>query len=213
MNPAIVLLAAMLAYLFTTASTWHNTVLLAPWTSRDVGTAHYAAQIDHRNARTGPGAKTLYYHGGAISQTRGLSSHGVIEQVISARKFAGQRIRFSAQLRSRGADGAAGLWLRVDQQGGRCPVFDDMRGRPIVSDGDWQPRHIVLDIPSDAERISFGAYLAGKGQLWMDEVKFEIVNKNVSPTRIISHATGAAARSYAHSAKGWLPCVDGQGKH
>jgi hypothetical protein len=34
----------------------------------------------------------------------------------------------------------------------------------------------VLDVPSEASNIAFGALLVGTGQIWFDNLKFEIVD-------------------------------------
>ena len=41
---------------------------------------------------------------------------------------------------------------------------------------------IVLDVPEQADQISFGLLLTGKGQVWMDDLKFEVVGKDVPTT-------------------------------
>ena len=59
-----------------------------------------------------------------------------------------------------------------------------MGDRPIVQDMDWNHYHIVLDVPDSSAVISFGVLLSGKGQVWIDELKFEEVDKSTPTTNM-----------------------------
>ena len=70
-----------------------------------------------------------------------------------------------------------GLWLRVDQLGsGKSVSFDNMNDRPIKGTTEWTKYEIILDVPSDASLLAFGALISGAGQVWFDNLKFEIVS-------------------------------------
>ena len=99
---------------------------------------------------------------------------------IKPEKCIGQRIRYTAWVRSKDVAKWAGLWLRVD------PVdpainhnlgFDNMQGRPIKGTTDWTKCVIVLDVPEGAANIVYGALLDGHGQVWVDSMNIEIVDK------------------------------------
>jgi hypothetical protein len=107
-----------------------------------------------------------------------LSESGRLIQIIKAEKYLGQRVRFSGYVKSKGVEEWAGLWMRID---GRTSIwfnFDDMRDRPITDTTDWQEYDIVLDVPKESSRIAFGIQLRGKGQLWVDDLIFEIVSQD-----------------------------------
>ncbi len=36
---------------------------------------------------------------------------------------------------------------------------------------------VVLDVPADAAGISFGALLNGRGEIWLNGVKFDVVGR------------------------------------
>jgi len=76
----------------------------------------------------------------------------------------------------------AGLWLRVDGPKSEPLAFDNMQERAIKGDTDWTKYEIVLDVPDHAAEIAFGLLLSGKGQVWMDDLKFEVVGKDVPTT-------------------------------
>jgi len=59
-----------------------------------------------------------------------------------------------------------------------------MQGRAIKGTTDWTLYDIVLDVPDSASNIAFGALLTGKGQIWFDNLKFEIVDKSIPTTEI-----------------------------
>jgi hypothetical protein len=107
---------------------------------------------------------------------------GTYLQVVRAEKYRGKRLRFSGFVKSSGVEGWAGLWMRVDGKDKTGIAFDNMMGRPVKGTTDWKKYEIVLDVPDDAEDITYGMLLAGKGQVWLDDVAFETVGKDVATT-------------------------------
>lgn len=106
---------------------------------------------------------------------------GTVAQSLPATGYNGKRIRFSAQLKSKSVAEWAGLWMRVDE--GRQPVaFDSMQHRPIQGTTDWAPYAVVLDVPKAATGISFGVLLSGTGNVWLSDVRFEIVDDKTPVT-------------------------------
>ena len=80
----------------------------------------------------------------------------------------------------------AGLWLRVDQSGSTEPLsFDNMQDRPIKGTTDWKKYEIVLDVPSNASNIAFGALLSGTGQIWFDNITFTVVGDAEKATNLM----------------------------
>ena len=60
--------------------------------------------------------------------------------------------------------------------------LDNMQNRPIIGTSDWRKYEIVLDIPEDGAVIGFGVLLQGKGEIWWDDVKLEVVGQEVPTT-------------------------------
>jgi hypothetical protein len=75
-----------------------------------------------------------------------------------------------------------GLWMRVDAPKRRSVSFDNMQNRPITGTSDWRSYAVVLDVPAESESISFGVLLAGQGRVWIDNVRFEVVDASVPVT-------------------------------
>ena len=107
---------------------------------------------------------------------------GTLMQTFKADTFRGKRVRMSGYVRAHNVSGWTGLWMRVDGSKNEVLAFDNMQNRAIKGTCDWEQYEIVLDVPEQAEQISFGLLLAGRGQAWMDDLKFEVVGKDVPTT-------------------------------
>jgi hypothetical protein len=59
----------------------------------------------------------------------------------------------------------------------------------------------VLDVPLEAKRILLGVLIQGKGQVWADDLKLELVDKNVAVTNMM----GADLEKISTSAFDKLP--------
>lgn len=107
---------------------------------------------------------------------------GTMMQSFRADDYRGKRLRFTADVRADRVAEWAGLWMRIDGSSNRVQPFDNMQNRPIKGTSPWTSYSVVLDVPSDSESISFGILLAGTGSVWIDNVKFEVVEASVPPT-------------------------------
>jgi len=86
-------------------------------------------------------------------------------------------------MKSENVAGSSGLWLRVDQANSKQPLsFDNMHDRAIKGTTSWTKYEIVLDVPSNASALAYGALLSGTGQIWFDNITFEIVDNSVNTT-------------------------------
>ena len=107
-----------------------------------------------------------------------ITGFGTLMQKCKAGKFQGKRIKMSGFVKTQNVVNWAGLWLRVDQYGSQQPLaFDNMHDRPIKGNTDWKKYEITLDVPLNASFIAFGALLEGTGQIWFDNLRFEIAEK------------------------------------
>jgi hypothetical protein len=114
-----------------------------------------------------------------------IEGFGSLKQNSKPGKYIGKRIRMTGYMKSQGVADWAGFWLRVDQEGSEQSLsFDNMHDRPIKGTTDWKKYEIVLDVPNNASNIAFGALLAGTGQIWFDNLNFEIVDNSVPTTAI-----------------------------
>ncbi|MCH8620508.1 transcriptional regulator [Undibacterium sp. TS12] len=134
------------------------------------------------------------YEAGIDSQVKGVhrnakflrfvegngTSWAALTQNISAENYLGRRVRFQARLKTRNVDqNWAGIWFRVAGEDGTSRILYNCSDVPLTGDNDWQAREAVFDIPEDAIMISFGLLVGGKGQVWADDMKFDIVGNEV----------------------------------
>ena len=101
-------------------------------------------------------------------------------QPIAADDYRGKRVRLSGWLKTVDASEAA-LWMRIDGEK-RLLALDRMDDRPATGTTDWKMYSVVLDVPSDAKNIFLGVLLNGKGQIWADDLTFEVVDRNIAVT-------------------------------
>jgi hypothetical protein len=111
------------------------------------------------------------------------SSFDNLIQRIRADDYRGKRARLSAWIKPSQVESWSKLWMRVDSAE-RTLTFDRMDNRPVQGTGDWQKREIVLDVPQEAVAITFGLMLAGKGTVWVDDVRLEVVGGDVPSTNM-----------------------------
>jgi hypothetical protein len=112
---------------------------------------------------------------------------GTLMQQISASVYVGKRIRLRAWVQSQDVADWAGVWMRVDKE--RTTVsFDNMQSRPINGTQQWKQCEVVLDVPQDSTGIFFGILLSGSGEVWMNDVSFEVVGNDVQVTSLASQA-------------------------
>lgn len=105
-------------------------------------------------------------------------------QQFKADKYRGKRLKLSGFIKSKAVDGFCGFWMRVDDALHDVLQFDNMGDRPIVGDTEWNHYYIVLDVPENSAIIAFGVLLSGTGQVWIDGLEFEEVDKTVPTTNI-----------------------------
>jgi hypothetical protein len=110
-----------------------------------------------------------------------VQGFGTLMQNFRADHYLGKRVRFSAFVKTEGAQNWAGLWMRVDK-GSKQVAFDNMQNRPINGTTNWQKYDVVLDVPQDATGIFFGVMLIGSGTVWLNDARFEAVGPTVLTT-------------------------------
>ena len=112
---------------------------------------------------------------------------GTLMQNFAAGQYVGQRVRLSALVKTDSVERWAGLWMRVDDnskdpRNPKMLAFDNMMDRPIKGTTAWQNYDIVLDVPAGATGIFFGVLMDGPGEVWLNNVKFEVVGTGVAVT-------------------------------
>ncbi len=151
------------------------------WIRTPAGTAErYSMTVDAAVKRTGNASASLAFACGATD------GFGSLAQAIAADDYHGKRVRLSGWLKTENAQ-EAGLWMRLDGEK-RLLGFDNMMPRAVKGTTDWKQYEVVLDVPPETMNILFGTLLAGTGRIWVDDMKLEVVGKEVAVTNQLSPA-------------------------
>jgi eukaryotic-like serine/threonine-protein kinase len=103
---------------------------------------------------------------------------------ISASEFRGKLAHLSGWLRTEAvSDDRAGLWMTVEGQD-QVLASEDMHSRGITGTTAWKHYAIDLPVPRDAESIAFGAYVAGMGTVWVDDLSIVPSDPPAVPRRL-----------------------------
>ena len=112
----------------------------------------------------------------SISVASSTGSEGFIATSFNIMKtFKGRNVELKGFLKTHQVtDGYAGLWLRVDKDGGVLQ-FNNMADKAFAGTNDWTEFSIKLPYKDDeAIRIIVGGLLVGKGKMWIDGLKLYI---------------------------------------
>ena len=103
-------------------------------------------------------------------------------QNVDASRWRGKRLVFRSFIRTepRYPDNRAQMWVRVDRIGGKKGFFDNMSDRPIRS-ADWAECTLLAEVDGDAEKIHFGLIQNGKGRVYWDAIRVEVLDPASGP--------------------------------
>ncbi len=107
------------------------------------------------------------------------SGFGTIMQSFLPTNYLGKRVRLTGYIKSSEVSDWAGMWFRVDGESNKVLGFDNMQNRAIKGETVWTQYSIVLDVPKESKTIAYGVLLSGQGNVWIDDLKFEVVDKSV----------------------------------
>ena len=123
-----------------------------------------------------------------VDQESAQRSFGGAMQIIRADAYRAKRVRFSAFVRTQGADAATIAIGADDQNGasvtGKFMLVDVRREFPVRGDSGWTLLAMVIEIPRTAVTLKFGAFLLGRGVLWADTARLEAVDATVPLTEL-----------------------------
>ncbi len=99
------------------------------------------------------------------------ANFGTVMQTVGPDAFLGQRLTFSALVKTEDVEQEAGLWMRVDGPPGQGVLaFYNMSDEPLTGSEDWTLQQVTLDVAPEADSVSLGLWLEGPGQVWLDQV-------------------------------------------
>lgn len=136
-------------------------------------------------------------HGGISSLSIMVKSPehepGPVSKNVRSQELREGKVRLSGYIKTQDVMGGASLFIRVTgpQVEGKewfnLTAFDNMTDRAPSGTTDWTRYDLVVDVPKDVTGISFGTFLLGTGQMWVDDMKLEWVDKSVAATDQYSH--------------------------
>jgi len=110
-------------------------------------------------------------------------TYAPIAQTFPATQIKGKEFRLSGWMKVDSTSGGAGYFLVRIQKKGKVVFFYNMSDRPATSNT-WKEYTITGIANKDADTISIGAMLGGKGSLWIDGLQLAVKDgkewKNIS---------------------------------
>ncbi len=132
--------------------------------------ANYRAGLDPDEVREGHSTLRL------SSTTAGPKEWVLYDHIDrSPGPLLGKRVKMSAMIKSEEAGGAR-LTMRAVGSGFKSLLQDEGYGIHVAKGTtDWMKYSIFLNVPPQTQAISSGVVLYGKGKVWIDDVKYEVV--------------------------------------
>ena len=156
--------------------------LPAGWFKAGSKPKSYKMGIDKGAGKDGRNAATIKSKSGKID------GFGTLMQFSLPDKYRGKRVRMTGFLKTDKVSDWAGLWFRVDKKGFGSIAFDNMKNgttdRSVKGTTEWTKYEIVLDVSQEATGLAYGALLSGTGQIWFDDINFEMVSDSIPVTGI-----------------------------
>ena len=124
--------------------------------------------------------------------------------------YDGQLVTISGWIKTEQVTGdGAGFWLGL-QNGQDMVAFDNMAGRWLTGNQDWQQVQLSVDVPAGVDTLVFGALLSGTGQAYSADLKLTLdgIAIEKAPKAKLLHA--AAAHEFEQDSGIRLAAIDQQ---
>jgi hypothetical protein len=123
-----------------------------------------------------------------------------VSQTFSADRIKGKEFRLSGWMKVDSTWGGAGhLWMRIAKKG-QVVFFYNMDNRPATSNA-WKEYSFTGQADKDADTLSMGAFLSGKGSLLIDHVRLSV--KEEGGWKEVPLENGSFENDNSSAAKGW----------
>ncbi|MEO5905344.1 MAG: peptidase S41, partial [Saprospiraceae bacterium] len=148
------------------------------------GPESYVVSVDSTIVRSGKYSVSIEFTGGDID-------FKAISFVIPE-PYTGKFITLSGYMKTENvSEGFAGLWMRIDPQ----VAFDNMHAKDIKGTTEWTPYEITLPMnPAKTKQIVIGALMAGRGKIWVDDLKITIDGKELADANVFVRKTFPAEK-------------------
>jgi hypothetical protein len=153
-------------------------------TRYDIEPDHIEVYYDRANARSGKVSACM------VSVDAVNKDYATLMEDFLADNYRGKRVRFRGSVKTNGVSGWCGLWMSVDTRQRIGVATDNMEDRPIEGTTAWHEYAVVLDVEEDAVVINIGVSITGRGQVWLDDCSFEVVDDTVPSTNLFLPSRG-----------------------
>jgi hypothetical protein len=114
-----------------------------------------------------------------LAEGSNSNDNSYYSQVLILNDKQGKEIVFRGYIKTENV-GSAGLFVHT-QTGTyfnlETEMMDKMDGRRLSGTNDWTPIILRTHFPANLYQIEFGAYIVGKGKVWIDDLKLTIDNQ------------------------------------
>ena len=107
--------------------------------------------------------------------------NGALYQRLDAKVYEGKRVRLTGYARGH-MEGSSGAFMSCLDADRFTAVETSSHDISYTLSPDWNEFSLVLDVPAGATALTFGFWITGHGQVWLDDWKLEIVGKDVPST-------------------------------
>ncbi|WP_323846881.1 hypothetical protein [Microbulbifer magnicolonia] len=148
-----------------------------------VGEWHYwtnAPKTFMRKGNIGEG-KSLHFS----SDTAKDDSHASIFKYVDALPYRKQRVQATFKVRMKDVSESLMLDFGVyDQQESQKKnlAWDSTYTDPVSGSLDWTEKTMILDVPAEADTISIGAGIVGRGSVEISDIRLSVVDKSIPVT-------------------------------
>lgn len=134
---------------------------------RDMRSTDYEIGIDY-----------LVKHSGRASgyvRAKHPSAKGdaLLRQDVIATEYRGRKVKLSGYVKTKDVTEWSALWMYVIDGHNKTliPGYESVLG----TTAGWKRCELSMKVPESTELISFGAWLRGGGQIWIDDLRFEVI--------------------------------------
>jgi hypothetical protein len=145
-------------------------------TPRELSPEVASKLVSWQHMGLGTGAQGSVYRSVRLNRPSEEGGQATLTQGIDAAEHAGKTVTMKAWVSASPGDmnSRVQLWLRVDGRSGP-KFFDNMMNRPIRTP-DWAEYTITGPVADDAQRITFGALIFGRGRFLVDGFRFSMTD-------------------------------------
>jgi hypothetical protein len=90
---------------------------------------------------------------------------------VPATAYLGKRVTLTGTIRTEDVIDRVGMWLRIDGPDNAPLGFDNMQDRPIKGTSEAREYTITMEVPANAQNMSYGVMLTSAGKVWFDEMQ------------------------------------------